>query len=333
MAELIETFERYIEERYRPLETEYISSLARRLSKDVVEIRRWFNGECRRAIADACEAQSREGHECSYMSISLLNTSLINDEPTFQVDFYGREWVYGDPWCRRRFRAEYLFDRWRDFKLDALDDRYYVRSRVHTVEIKSLFWGTLDKVAFLFACYAKYFLPLLEYYDEFDGLEKAERFFITCGTYLDWQNKMFAVQPEIDLLNPDANDDATFQTVRKRIYRNQRFSDLDMRGCRFEDCIFDRFTFENISLADGNFLRCRFLSTEFINVKLAGADFIECYFRSCTFKSCTDDPKVIEDEYFAPLRMYHCFLLGLNFEECDLDRLVMLDCFEKEAPK
>ena len=329
---MIETFERYIEERYRPLEKEYLSTLSRRLSKDVAPIRRWFNDECRRSIAHAAEVQRQEPHECSYMSISLLNTSMMHDEPTFQVDFYGREWVYGEPWCRRRFRAEFLFDRWKDFKLDALDDRFYVRSRVHRVEIKSLFWGTLDKIAFLFACYAKYFLPLLEYYDEFDELEKAERFFITCGTYLDWQNRMFAVQHEIDLLNPDANDDATFQTVRNRIYRGQQFSGLDMRGCRFEDCIFDRFKFDGVSLADACFLRCRFISTEFVNVKTAGADFLECYFRSCAFKNCTDDPSAIDDdEYFAPLRLYHCFLLGLDVEDCDFERLIMQDCFEKES--
>ena len=327
---LIQTFDEYLILRYQPLETEFLKKMSQHLSRELPTFRKICLEEWRKAIAYACEIQRQENKICAYMSISFLNTSLIDDKPTLQIDFYNEEWVFGESWARYRMSADFLFKHWKDFKFDALDDRFFVRSKISKVEIKALFWGTLDKIIFLFTCYVKYFAARLSYYNEFDDLIKAENFYVTCGTYLDWQNKVYAEIPEVDLLNPDANEDTTFRPVKNKMYRNKKFHDLNLSNCYFEDCVFDNFTFENLNLADANFLRCRFTSTKFVNVQMAGCDLFECYFKNCTFENCTSEIDEDSDEYFAPMRIYHCYLLGIEYENCKFENLTHIDCYYKE---
>ena len=328
--DLIQTFDEYLAQRYKPLETEFLQKTAQYFSKELSTIRKFCLDEWHKALAHACEIQRQENQPCAYMSISFLNTSVIDDKPTLQIDFYNEEWVYGESWARYRMNADFLMKYWQDFKFDALDDRFFVRSKISKVEIKPLFWGTLDKLIFLFTCYAKYFAPRLSYYNEFDDLIKAENFYVTCGTYLDWQNRVSAVLPEIDLLNPDANEDTMFRPLKNKIYRNKKFHDLNLRGCYFEDCVFENFTFENLNLSDANFLRCRFTSTKFVNLQMAGCDLFECYFKNCTFENCSAEIDEDSEEYFAPMRMYHCYLLEIKFDNCKFENLTQIDCFTKE---
>ena len=327
---LIQTFDEYLSRRYKPLETEFLQKLSRHLSNNLPKIRKYCLEEWVKALSLSCEIQRSEGHSCAYMSLSILNTSIIDDKPILQVDFYNEEWVFGESWARYRMSADFLFNGWSEFKLAALDDKFFVRSKISKVEIKSLFWGTLDKIIFLFTCYVKYFALRLSYYNEFDELIKAENFYITCGTYLDWQNKVYAEIPEIDLLNPDANEDTTFRPIKNKIFRNKKFHDLNLRGSYFEECIFDNFIFENLNLVDANFLRCRFTATKFINIQLAGCDLFECYFKNCTFENCSSEIDADDDEYFAPMRMYHCYLLEIKFDNCKFENLTQIDCFTKE---
>ena len=331
--ELLQTFDEYLSQRYKPLETEFLKKVQQQLNKELPEIRKFCLEEWRAALEYAGEIQRQENQICAYMSISLLNTSVIAGKPELQIDFYNEEWVFGEAWARRRMSAEFLFKHWKEFQLDALDDRFFIRSRISKIEIKALFFGTLDKLTFLFACYVKYFASRLAYYNEFDDLIKAENFYMTFGTYLDWQNRVFAVLPEVDLINPEVNEDTTFRTFERKIFRQEKFHDLNLRGCYFEDCNFENFTFENLDLADAQFTHCRFVSSTFKNLKMAGCDLFECYFRDCTFENCTSSPEDLDadnDEYFAPMRMYHCFLLGLNFENCKFDELTQIDCYSKE---
>ena len=331
--ELLQTFDEFLEKRYEPLELEFLKTVAQDLNKNISSIRKFFLEELRRALVQADEIQRQENKICAYMSISLLNISLIDDKPLFQVDFYNEEWVYGESWARYRFSADFLFKHWKKFKADAQDENFYVRSKINRVEIKSLFWGTADKIIFLFACHAKYFIPRLYYYNEFDELIKAENFYVTCGTYLDWQNRIFAELPEIDFFNLDSNEETTFRPLIKKILRNKKLSGLNLQHGFFEECTFRNFIFENLNLADANFLNCKFINCTFDGVKFAGGDFFECYFKECTFKNCTSDPAESSDnsnEYFAPLRMYHCYLLSLEIEEsCNFENLVQINCYNK----
>ena len=329
---MIQTLQEYIKERYTPLEIEFLNKTSEYLGKEKRKIQKYCLDEWRKAIIEACKIQESENIDCAYMSISLLNTSMIDNQPQFQIDFYNEEWVYGEAWARYRMSADFLFKYWKDFSFDALDDSYYVRSKVSRVEIKAMFWGTIEKLIYVFTCHAKYFALYLEYSDELDDLVKAENFYITCGTYLDWQERIHAILPEIDFFNPDANEQTTFRPLRNKIYHYKEFDNIEMQHCRFVDCWFDNFTFSNLNLTDANFLRCRFTKTKFINVSMIGSDFFECYFKDCEFDNCKIDPSEItvdNDEYFAPTRMYHCYLLNHKVKDSKIESIVKINCFEK----
>ena len=336
MENKAENFEEYKKERYEKLELEFLKKSGEMLNKNFSANRKNFIDNLRKAISDALKFQTDEKKICAYISISFLNTSMFDFQETesnsslFQIDFYNADWFYGESWSRSRFSADFLLEHWQKFIFQALDENYFVRSKISTVEIKSLFWETLDKLIYIYTCQAKYFANLIEYSDEFDELKKAENFYITCGTYLDWSERIFGILPEIDLLNLDANEETTFRPVKNKIYRGKEFSDLNLRNCYFEDCLFDRFTFSDLILADAHFLRCRFTNSKFLNVKCPGADFFECSFRDCEFENCTSEPTSVDaNEYFANLRLYHCSLLNVNFTDCDFNNMNMLDCIEK----
>ena len=329
---LIETLQEYIKNRYKPLEIELLNKTNQYLSKDKRKIHKYCLNEWKKAMGEACKIQESENIDCAYMSISLLNTSMIDNKPQFQVDFYNEEWVYGEAWARYRMSADFLFKYWQDFIFDALDESYYVRSKISRVEIKAMFWGTIEQLIYLFACHLKYFARYLSYYNEFDDLVKAEKFYVTCGTYLDWQERVFAVLPEIDFFNLDANEQTPFRTIRNKIYHCKEFKDIEMQHCLFVDCKFDHFNFENINLSDAIFLRCRFTSSKLINVMLVGCEFFECYFKDCELNNCNVNPNSMSeiiDEYFAPTKMYHCFLLNFKTENVEMENVIKINCFEK----
>ena len=322
---MIDTFSDYTRERYEPLELEFISATKKSLSADLPTIKSRTLTAWRQALSEACEVQRDKEISCAYMSVSFLNTSVA--QPVLQIDFYDRQWVFGEPFARSRTDADFLLTHWQKFTADALDDKFFVRNKITRVEIKSLFWRTLDKLIFLFTCYAKYFAAELKTSTEFAALVKAEKFFVTCGTYLDWQNRLCALLPEIDLTNPDDNEDTTFREFGGKIYRRQNFAALNLRGCCFEDCLFRDCSFTNLNLADANFCRCRFYSSRFEGVKLAGANFVECKFRDCAFKNSSSAPKdVDDDEYFAPLRLTRCKISRVRCDGCDFAQLTKTNC-------
>ena len=317
---MIETLQAYVAERYSPLEIEFLDATKKFLGENFPRISEYVLSEWRKAIAAACEVQSGEKIPCAYMSVSFLNTSVLENKSVLQIDFYDEQWVYGEPFSRSRMDAGFLLTGWENFTAKALDEKFFVRSALSSAEIKSLFWGTLDKVAFIFTCFAKYFAPALKSSDEFDALLKAEKFYITCGTYLDWQNRLCAVLPEIDFLNLDANEDATFHEVHGKIYRQKTFAEMNLRGCRFEDCLFHKCAFMNLNLADAEFSRCRFIAASFSDIKFAGTKFSACTFKDCAIKNSTDAPKAVDaEEYFAPLKTSQCKILNTVVEGCDFE--------------
>ncbi len=322
---MIQTFEDYKIQRYNILESNFLTETSKFFRKNLDTIRKNFLSELDSAISDACKIQAAENKICAYISISFLNTSVMENKPVFQIDFYNEDWVYGESWARKRFNADFMLTYWQEFISKAMDDKFYIRSQISKVEIKSLFWDTLDKLIYLFAGYTKYFLR-----DISCDLLKAENFYVTCGTYLDWQERIFAELPEIDLLNLEANEDTTFRPVNKKIFRHKNFDGLNLRNCYFKNCTFDRFTFSKINLVDSKFLNCRFTNTEFIDTNFKGGNFFKCYFKDCNFTNCNSSADNIPDEeYFSILKISDCYLLNLNFFDCNFSQIEKINCFEK----
>ena len=94
-------------------------------------------------------------------------------------------------------------------------------------------------------------------------------------------------------------------------------------NCKFINC-----TFDGDDLIDSNFLSCRFEKTNFVNVKLVGSEFFECYFNECRFENCSVEIETNE-EYFAKMRMYHCFILKCEIVDSNFNLIIKKDCYER----
>lgn len=321
---MITTLEQYSEERYRALEVSFLEELGIRMGREFREIRSRCVEDWKRILSGACAVQEQENIPCAYMSISLLNTSLLEGKPLFQVDFYNGDWVYGEPWERGRMSAEFLFRDWEAFQRSALNDAFYVRSVLQRTAIKSLFWGTVEKTAYLFACFAKYFMEDLAALREFRALKKEDSMYVTCGTYLDWQERLYAILPEIDLTDVPENEETAFRSFDGKVYHEKIFRELDLRHARFKDCIFRRCVFQKINLSDAVFRNCKFYDTDFIEARFPGSTWENCTLTECRFQG--SGTQIEGEEYFGEAEMRRSRLHDIQAVNCDFSYFLLRDC-------
>ncbi len=326
---MITTLEQFYEERYRALELELMGDVGRRMGKEFPNIRAFCLEHWRRILGEAVKTQKEERASCGYMSISLLNISLLEEQPMFQVDFYTEDWVYGDPWSRGRMPADFLFREWEEFRKKTMDSRFYVRNKLQETAIASLFWSTAEKILYLFACFAKYFARELAQLPEFRALEKEDTMYVTCGTYLDWQERIYGILPELDLTDVPENEQTSFREFRGKTYRQQAFRDLDLRHCSFYDCTFRQCVFHNVNLSDGYFKNCRFRDTNFVEVGMAGCVWEDSDFKSCNFQSSGTQTE--GDEYFAEAEMVRVRLTAVRAMDCDFSHFRRKECREADV--
>lgn len=321
---MITTLEEFYRERYQALELELLNRVSKRIGEDFQRISKACVEHWQRILKEALKVQEREHIPCAYMSVSLLNTSLLEKKPILQVDFYNGEWVYGEPWARGCMPGDFLFLEWESFCAEALDDSFYVRNSLNGTAIRSLFWGTSEKLMYIFACFAKYFARELDELPEFKALEKEQAMYVTCGTYLDWQERVHAVLPRLELGEVPDEGETRFRDYHGESYKKKTFLGLDLRHCRFYDCVFKNCVFEQTNISDGYFSNCRFKDTEFKEVKLAGCIWENCGFESCGFM----DSGTGEDgnEYFADAEMTRVKFSDTKIVGCDFSNFRLRDC-------
>ena len=314
---MIETMEEYEQERYLPLETAFLEQVSEYLGSHMDEVRDTCLREWEKALQKAGKRQEQEGVSCSYMSFSILGTSLLLGKPMIQIDFYNEEWVFGSPWERSRMDASFLFRGWERFCADALDDAYFVRSRLRRPMIRPLFFGTMEKAAYLFACCAKYFMGELAGTEAFQALQKAGSMYVTCGMYLDWQERIYGIVPPVDLDDLEKETDLRFREFQRIIYRGRQYQGLNLSMARFSDCLFEKTMLSHVCLQDAKFVRCRFHRVDFADVQMAGADFEDCHFYQCRWERVTTEG-MAAGEYFGETVFRGCYFQNLYADECNL---------------
>ena len=302
----------FYDSRYRELEKIFLERSAKSFGKNFDSIAEKVLDGCKKSLIAAKKIQAEEKISCGFMSLSFLNSSLIENSPTIQIDFYNHDWVYGESFSRTKLDADFLLAEWESFCAEALDEKFFHRARLNPAEIKSLFWDTAEKNFYLFTCFGKYFLPELEFSTEYQELDKEENFYLTCGMYLDWQERIFAELPEIDLFNLDANEETQLRKFEGKIFRDKVFADLDLTKCRFSNCLFDRCKFSSLRLVDARFRDCRLYHSDFEEISAAGCLFQNCKFRDTNFSGCNDEPDG-SDEYFFEVQFENCNLTREEF--------------------
>lgn len=325
---MMNTAEEYINERYTPLEKDLLEKTARRLgqnfsSRKTAVLNRW-----QKIIAAAVKEQEKIQVPCGYISLSLLNTSIMAKNPRWQMDFYNSQWVYGESWYRECFKADFLFEDWEDFCRQALDDGFYIRRIITSSSIRSLFWETADKLAYLAACYAKYYAADLGDVPEIKSLVKEDAMYVTCGVYLDWQERIYGILPQLDLTDVPDNTETTFREFKGEIYEAEAFIDLDLSHCRFIGCKFIGSIFNRIALKDAYFDSCAFTDVNFVETKISGCVWSRCRFQNCLWQNSGTASE--GDEYFAEGEIKDSVIVGMQIINSEFSHFMLTRCQVKD---
>ncbi|MBR3721218.1 MAG: hypothetical protein IKN12_00465 [Selenomonadaceae bacterium] len=193
---MIMTLEDYYIKRYQGIEREFLDKTSAYLNENTEKILEYLVKNTTEILKKALNIQNERDIPCGYMSFSLLLTSVMVNKPMLQVDFYSGEWVYSEPWGREKIDASFLFRYWDDLQKAAFDDNYFMRSRITLAMIKTFFYDTLDELIYVLADYLKKYGENFANIPEFSKMKKETPAYITVGAYLDWQERIFAVEKD-----------------------------------------------------------------------------------------------------------------------------------------
>ena len=193
---MIMTLEDYYIKRYQGIEREFLDKTSAYLNENTEKILEYLVKNTTEILKKALNIQNERDISCGYMSFSLLLTSVMVNKPVLQVDFYSGEWVYSEPWGREKIDASFLFRYWDDLQKAAFDDNYFMRSRITSAIIKTFFYDTLDELIYVLADYLKKYGENFANIPEFSKMKKETPAYITVGAYLDWQERIFAVEKD-----------------------------------------------------------------------------------------------------------------------------------------
>ena len=306
---------------YMEIEKKFlISSDEQMVNKEESSSAVWVNN-MRNIFDKACQVQEKLKKEkdiityCKYIRLSFLHiaTFLKECEPCFMVEFFADD---GDkPWAKTRIPAMDVLGDWQSFVKQAYrKDLWYARY-YNPGEIQALLVQTQQKLLFLWLNRAKYWMRDLEDAPEFRRLWVTNEFQMTVGVYRDWQEPIFRLRTDVDLLEANGKTIAGGIFVGEQ-YREVVLENIDAEPAEFINCYFKAVTFQGGNFADCRFRNCRFYEVTFQRCKFAGVSFEECYWAGCEFMDCDFNP---DSEALDPTKLYRGASLRRNkMRKCSL---------------
>lgn len=323
---LSETLDQYKEKRYQGIEADFFTQSFAEWNKNFAAICEFWRAGLREAVAGAAAVQQETGAVCSYLSISLLLSSVYMGTPQLQIDFFDETWFYGRPFYRHHVPADLFFSRWLAFTRQAEDEWYYRRSALRRTMIRTLYTGTLQQFVFSLACNLKYWLADLDMDEVLQGLVIKVPFHLTMGEYLGAQKPVYALLPEVDLLTSE-DDVLSLHRFERKIYRECMIGKRQLQLSRFIDCLFEPASFQHLDLRDTVFQNCRFHHVDFSEIKIAGSTWRNCIFEDCKFRLVTAEA-AMDGEFYTPPLLDNCQFKHVQIENCDLQGCILTDCVD-----
>ena len=317
----------YKDEYYGEIEERYIQDVSGKLTnQDSKYCKSWVK-VMSNIFEMTCRVQEKSNKEigvippCCYLRLSFLHTSalLVEQEPCFMVEFFADD---GDnPWAKARIKATDVLGDWQTFAGQAYrKDLWYARYYDPDV-IQSLLVQTQQKILYIWLNRARYWMRELEDTPEFRKLLVTEEFQITVGAYRDWQEPIFRLRTDVDLLDAQGESLAGAFFVAKR-YRDVVIEEIDAETAEFIDCRLEKVTFKDTNLCDCRFRNCRFYGVTFQDCKLAGASFEKSLLAACEFQNCDFNPdseamdanKLYRGVSFTGNKMQKCSFVACDFQ-------------------
>ncbi len=251
----------------------------------------------------------------SYMSFSVLYTSVYFKRPQMRLDFYNKDWTVTEPLYTTYLDIKWLFSYW-DYHYHELEkEAKKLDNNITERYIQQTMWQSVRLLTYLLSQRFKYWSYKLTQSMAFDMLGKNEEFFITVGEYLDWQDIVYATLPEIDIFDRNINDSLQQRDFFSQEYEKKIFINLDMSHSRFYNCIFKACTFENCILNDCILETCSFQDVDFINSTLYGITAKHTLWENITFKNSRLGVEENEEnllEIYKPSEFIYCSITNLK---------------------
>lgn len=268
----------------------------------------------------------------SEITISFLYTSLYEGEAAFRVDSYGEEGrVYGESLARTTLPGRWLVRKLSDFRKKLADcaAREGLRSYVRPAALDVLTLRAVRSLLWYFAGRFKYLIAKVLDERALGRLDKGEVFVIRIGEYMDWQNTVYAILPEVDIFNCGSETKLQFRRFPAIVYREKQFRSLNLCQAKFTDCTFEDVVIEGCCMNDCTFDGCSFGRVSVRDTQMAGSVFLDCSIRETVFENivfCGEGVEGHEAECFAPAGFVGCTLQSVCFDGCRLGGAEAVDC-------
>ena len=302
--------------RYLPLEDEFLTRVGEYCTKHQWALKKDFLACLQVLIQDTKEKTADAAH---WLQCTFLYTSFLAGRVELQMFFRNEQGsvLSGEAW-----RCHWMADLWRTFVQQVTDERFYVRSRLHSTMFVPFYVDTIRQLLVLLGEYLKMWLhPELERL--LAGLLRTPEFYVTCGGYEGGQECLMRLRPEVDLFHYIGQENLpedilTYRCFKRKRYRRQKLGGLNLQNSRFVDCLFEPWQFTETDLCNVVFERCRFHLTDFKKVKLSGGCFVQCTFTDCLFQEVQGNSSILEGKGLFPLFFSECSFLDVVFRNCDL---------------
>lgn len=317
---------------YEPLACALVKQTDQYIMEHEDEIRLAWNEQLARLTSGAMQAQEDGAlYPVSYLTLSLLYTSVCARRPQIRLDFYDAAWVLEDAGYSAQMDVPWLFTYWEEHwqKLVSTAKDLGLRSRVRASHLKKMLWQSVRMLAYLAAGRIKYWIREFAETDAYKQLRKNDAFYITFGEYQDWQDTICAALPPIDLFNRDDADELQFRSFYRCVYKNKTFTQMDLSGCRFDHCRFEGCTFTHVILNDCEFTSCVFRDTTFTHSQMLGVTMTGTALHHILLRGVVGGPGddcPAADDLFKETEFDGCSLEDVRFENCDFPDCRLYEC-------
>lgn len=271
------------------------------------------------------------------IDISFLYTSLEEGKARFRIDSYGE----GGRILEESMATDYLAADWLTVNLERLTEKLSkcaadegLRRYIRPAEIETLKLRAARSLLYYFSFRFKYAIREALDLKRLAKVKKADNFAIQIGEYMDWQRTIYAILPQVDVFNCDADTDFRFRRFPAIYYQNKQFMDLTMNQSRFVDCTFTDTIIENCRMNDCIFDHCTFDNVKVYETQMKGCSFIGCMISNTVFEKSvfySEEPDHGEIEYYEPVEFYKCAFSSDCFRECAMQYCLVSGCEAKEV--
>lgn len=294
---------------YEQQRTKFLDETSRTLQEQLEVFVPRFISDMEHIIAALIRLQQQIPVEIGWMQISLLASSVYLKTPTFRVEVFDENGLFGKVLYSYNLDASWLFGGWDAFQQSLEQGRMnqYIQQYIRDEQIRVLMFENMEYLTLMAAVYLKYVLSYFDRMKDFEKLLCAETFTVSVGQYHDWQKILYRQDKEIDIFFNPQKKTLVFQKYEEKVFRDKVFEDLDLCSVRFLRCKFVRCRFERAKLNDAVFEQCLLHDVVMNQVTMFGISFMGCRIENVDFSGaefwCRDP---LSKEYYQQPEFIGC---------------------------